>query len=225
MGLVQSKSAASISATFDSPVISGNLVVVHIRTTTTSANQPSTPTDGTNTYNIAANLGFTATNSVNTSQWYAYNVVGSASFTVTDMDAEQIVIEEYNGVIATDPFDKKATATGAGQSTSTNTAVLSQENELVIGTIGGDTDDSFTIGAGFSSGTTVPAVPNALLATEYKIVSSSAAVAATFNSVTTTTSVLCCTYKVLVVGTLPKYVKVDNRLVKVCGKFHKFYDI
>lgn len=121
------------------------------------------------------------------SAWYAYNITGSATPTLTvNYVAGAIggaIIREYSGGTTTDPLDKSASATGTTATLSSGaTAALVGSNDLVIGFGGtGDSGNTYTAGAGYSNATTLKIGTTVDMGLEDKsLVGSTAAQTATF---------------------------------------------
>lgn len=185
---VQKKQASGTSATFDSSVTSGNLIVVAVRKDSTGV--CATPTDNkSNTYLPSVDRDYHA--DANLSEFYAYNVTGGSSFQVTCSDAEEIHIVEYDGIITTDPLDKTAEADGFQITTSSTTATLSQADELVTGSTTDQGGGVFAAGSGYTGNDGA----GARMMTEYKVVADTTAVEALFTGMGNTGAILCATYK------------------------------
>ncbi len=129
---VQGKIEATTSSiTLASSVTTGNLIVVGL-TTCCNGNIP--------TNSITDNKGNTYTyitqvqNGVDYGAlFYAKNVTGGSSFTVTSSFGGTISVNEYSGVDKTNPLDIYASGTGTSTFLITATATPSQGGELVVG--------------------------------------------------------------------------------------------
>lgn len=126
--LVQTKAAnsssspASLSATFDSSVTTGNLVAVTVRLCSVSAGDASTRTvtvtdSESNTYTLAVASPAMAADINAVRIYYAKNVTGGASFQVTATitgsaaGRAEILAHEVSGLDATAPDENTASAT------------------------------------------------------------------------------------------------------------------
>ncbi len=125
----------------------------------------------------------------NGSLWYAYNITGATTPTLTVTFAAGLIggaiIREYSGGITTDPLDKHTIAHEASANANLNsgaTAAQTGLNNLVIGFGGtGDSGNTYTAGAGYSNATTLKIGTTVDLGMEDKTLSgSTAAQTATF---------------------------------------------
>lgn len=89
--------------------------------------------------------------------WYAYNITGGASHTITvtfsaNYHDSAIICREYSGLTTTDPLDKSSVQVTFGTShTSAATAVTTQDNELVVAAIGASANVTCTAGTGYGN--------------------------------------------------------------------------
>lgn len=152
--IVQSKkdSSGTGSVTFTSAVTSGNLVVVGL--TTWGQFIPSnTVTDNKgNTYTKAGEV-FNTTSGDHAAIFYAKNVSGGSSFTVsTGITDITIAVHEYSGITAFAPLDKIASSTAtSGTKLTSGNVTTSLGNELYFG-VGwsGQDGDAWTAGSGYT---------------------------------------------------------------------------
>lgn len=125
----------------------------------------------------------------NGSLWYAYNITGATTPTLTvNFGAFLIggaIIREYSGAMITDPLDKHAIDQEVSANTNLNsgaTATQTGSNDLVIGFGGtGDSGNTYTAGGGYGNATTLKVGTTVDLGMEEKTLSgSTAAQTATF---------------------------------------------
>jgi len=186
------KGAASATSTttgaFPSATTTGNLIVVSISTNGT-ANAVTSVTDvAGNTYTKVWSV---VNSSVTSDLWYASNITGGASQTVTvsvsSTRATAVVAHEYSGIAVTSPLDKSVTATGSSNSpASGSTSTTTVANEIVIGAVamlGGTT--TFTAGSGYTNLNQQDAA-NVAVAQESLVVASTGTQAASFGASATT---------------------------------------
>lgn len=154
--LVQSKASvstgytASRAVTFDSNVTAGSLIVVVVR-----ADDPITVTDNnSNTYTqiaaAVANYGGEG------AMWYAYNAnAGATTVTASSTPGSSdfsVVVKEFSGVLATaDPLDVSAFTDQTGYTSAHSagpTATPSEDNQLVVACVTGDSSAAVYTGSG-----------------------------------------------------------------------------
>ncbi len=134
--------AATRTAAFTNAVRNGSLVVVAFTTWNNSADQTmSSVTDNFGNSYFAADTEPANINDADTPilVYYAYNVTGGSSFTVsvttTASTWKRVSIHEYAGLTAADPLDKTASATAGAAGTSGdtgNTATTTYPYELLF---------------------------------------------------------------------------------------------
>jgi hypothetical protein len=114
------------------------------------------------------------------SSWYAYNITGNATPTLTVTYAAGLIggaiIREYSGVMsASDPLDKHAIAKSALATNAPNsgaTVGLVGSNDLVVGFAGtGDSGNTYTAGATYGNATTLKIGTTVDMGMEDKILS------------------------------------------------------
>lgn len=151
--IAQTKSGTSTLAstviTWNSNTVSGNLIVVAVAANLT--NDVSTITDSQGNNYVKA-FGAAGTG-VGAELWYAQNILGGATPTVTvnytSGATAAVVIQEYSGVDTLTILDKTATSAGSGTALdSTPTTQTLQFQELLIG-VGGLISGTFAAGGSF----------------------------------------------------------------------------
>ncbi len=173
------------SAAFGSSTTSGNLIVVTVSDDGGTLGGITSVTDSkSNTYTKVPNE-FDGASTV--SVWYAKNITGGASHTITVnyntsiTFASTCVAQEFSGVDTTAPLDVYTSTGGTGTSTTSGaTGTTAQNDELVIGSLAffGATT-TVTLGSGYTNlGTTHQT--NAGVGMESKVVSSTGTQTATF---------------------------------------------
>jgi RHS repeat-associated protein len=129
---VQGKIEATTSSiTLASSVTTGNLVVVGLTACCSGSIPTNAITDNkgnTYTYITQAQHG-----SDYGALYYAKNVTGGSSFTVTSSFWGTLTVNEYSGVDKSNPLDTSASGIGTSTSLSTATATPSQGGELLVG--------------------------------------------------------------------------------------------
>jgi hypothetical protein len=160
---VQSKSATTTTAAttiatpaFTSSTTTANLIAVLIHTDGTMAATPITDSTGANTYSQCGSNRTSASN-YTIAVFYAKNITGGASFTVTahttataDTD---IMAAELSGLDTSSPCDQTQSAEDATSSTaltSGNTATTTVANEALFGGWGSNGSSGVTFTAGTS---------------------------------------------------------------------------
>lgn len=157
----------ALQATFANPVTAGNTIGVLVSPTSMGA-LTGTPTDSKgNTYHVAVTVTSPLTQNYVLGLYYAYDVAGGSSFTVTAQSQSYcccgseftknsgIIVCEISGLTTTDPLDKTATGIAsvmgtAGSTSSTGTT--SQPNEfLFAGTASGAATGAITAGSGYGN--------------------------------------------------------------------------
>lgn len=127
------------SVVFDSAVTQGNLVLVAVSTYSSRAGNIATVTDNKgNTYKKTVANPVDLSSKHQLSVWYAVNVIGGSSFTITAKPSDassylSIAAHEYTGVFASDPLDQIQIGTGTSANAVTNLILpLSQADELLF---------------------------------------------------------------------------------------------
>jgi hypothetical protein len=142
---VQSRSATTgasattlTTTTWTSSTVTGNLIAVFLVTGVTPSSPAVTDSVG-NTY-VQCGTTLTAAAGYSIGVYYAKNITGGASFTITGHTGSAAVIQmagaEFSGLDTTAPCDKTASAEDTTTSTaltSGNTATTSTANEALIG--------------------------------------------------------------------------------------------
>jgi hypothetical protein len=151
---------SSKSVTLDSSVASANLVVVAVSAYSNGTANVSSVTDNKgNTYTKAVAEPSTASGHDHVSIWYAKNVTGGSSFTVTanapsgNNEYLTVAAHEYSGASTTVPLDRTTSASGISQGIDTGaTADTTQAEELIFSafTHQSSTDPSATAGRGYT---------------------------------------------------------------------------
>lgn len=177
-GFIQGNNAATNAAAYTSPNTLGNLLVLTCRLTVYVSLTSITDTAG-NVWTIVSNQAIGTAHSVFA---YAKNCkAGANTVTVNSVFAfSELVIAEYSGVDAINPFDQFAYATGSSTTpASGNTPSTTSANELVLGWCQNETANGRTItqGAGYQLDQT----GNGNVGLESKIVSSTGVQAADFS--------------------------------------------
>jgi hypothetical protein len=134
----QDTSATTIATSSTIAVTAGNLIVVCVaQASTTLDNQVTGIADTAgNTYAKVVSSGGSPGN---LEMWYAYNITGHATNTITATytaarSFRRIIARQYSGIITTDPKDKTDTGTGTDTSPVTGaTDTTTQANELLLG--------------------------------------------------------------------------------------------
>lgn len=141
---------------FSGNTTTGNTILVSVTYNDDVTGNVSSITDTTsNSY--AKIAGGSSGGDTYTELWYAYNITGGTTPTITvnmsnaNYHDFTITAREISGLMTTDPFDVKAEgAVSAGTShTSATTATTSQANELVYSVIGLAGNTTYTAGSGF----------------------------------------------------------------------------
>jgi peptidoglycan/xylan/chitin deacetylase (PgdA/CDA1 family) len=194
-------------ATFTSPVTTGNTVIVGVTVwQSTIAANDITDNKG-NAYTLVAE-SVNATSGDHAAIFYAKNVIGGASFTVTSLVGGTVSIHEYSGLSTSTPFDKTASAIGFSNAPKSGSVTAASSNELYFGLAwsGGD-GDAWTTGAGYTlRETETNNNANERLATEDMVLSTASTTSALFTTGTNSDWIaMVATFKpqVLVSGTTP----------------------
>lgn len=142
------------SATFSSNVTAGNAVVVLTGINNNTSNT-GTPSDGTNTYSLVANV-YQSSMNVGFKVWVAYNVTGGAAYTVSATDSsnlQAIYIYEVANLDSVSSLDTFATQQITGTAVASPSITTTHGNELLLGFFGTEdiTADTYTVGTGWSN--------------------------------------------------------------------------
>jgi len=128
------------SVSFSQPVTNGNLIIVAVSVYSTGTADIASVTDSKgNSYQKAASNPATVSGNYYLGIWYAQNVVGGSSFSVTvtpknSTSALSVGVHEYAGMAISGVLDVSKNATGTGTAAASgNTATTAQSNELVFG--------------------------------------------------------------------------------------------
>ena len=173
-------------------VATGNAIILTLATDPVSGSFSCADNRG-NTYTVDANIANgSGTSGVRTAILSARNIVALAQGDVISCShpsssARVLSANEFSGIASALPVDKTKTGTGSSTSPSSgSTATTTQAVELLFGAVGveGAATETFTSGAGYATagraGTTaVTADSNITVNPEYKLVSATAAYAAT----------------------------------------------
>jgi hypothetical protein len=181
-----SAATASITSSFPSNTASNAIIVIAVAGTTTNTDWNVTPSDTKlNTYTAFKLIDDTAgTAQILIRGWYSLNIAATASTnTVTVVNANNdsaLYVFEVNGLLTSSAFDQSVfTNATTASPTSGNTPTTTSANELVIGILGMATNQTVTLGAGYSNLQTVNEL-SASGGSEEQIVSSTGAYAANF---------------------------------------------
>lgn len=188
---VQSVSKSSTGSTpmtssaFGSSTTTGNLIVVSVSDDGGTAGGITSVTDSkSNTYTKIANE---QAGSSTLSMWYAKNITGGASHTVTIawntglVSQASFVAQEFSGCDTSSPLDRFTGATGSSTSPSSGaTAATTTDAQLVVGGVAYfGTAVTPSAGSGYTNANSV-AFTNASGSEESKVIALAAAQTATF---------------------------------------------
>jgi hypothetical protein len=216
--VVQSKAAnaggyvTTPTIQFNSNTTTGNTIIIAVTYNDDVTGNPTSITDTTsNTY--AKIAGGASGGDTTTELWYAYNITGGTTPTLTvnmsnaNSHDFSMTLREVSGLTTTDPFDVKAEgATASGTThTSPSTTTTSQADEFVYACMGLAANATFTAGAGYSNLAQVNGSDIfQASASESKSVSSTGTQSASFTtSATTVGYVIVATFKIAVVPGTP----------------------
>lgn len=130
IAFVQSTTGRNTNPAFGSSVGTGNLIIVAVLIETDAETVSSVTDNKSNSYSQASAL--TRTGSTRLEIWYAQNVTGGSSFTITvnvTGGHKCISIHEYSGVATSNAFDARAEAL----STDSGNATTAVDDELLFG--------------------------------------------------------------------------------------------
>nr|WP_255679752.1 SpvB/TcaC N-terminal domain-containing protein [Methylocystis sp. WRRC1] len=178
--IIQSAVATSGVVTLPNSVTAGNLVTVALSVWSTTAIPTNAITDNKgNTYTRVNEIG---NGDDHIAIFYAKNVTGGSSFTITSSKGGTISAHEYSGVATSSPLDKNNKAVGTGTALSSGSVTTTLDNELYFGAAWSmNTNDTWTAGTGYTLRTQV--IDNDWVerhASEDKVVSTGTSTAATF---------------------------------------------
>ena len=147
--LVQSTFApVANSVSFSSAVTSGDLVLVGI----TEFGQTLAANDITdNKSNTYTKIAEAINGSDHAAIYYAKNVTGGSSFTVSSVDDGTIAIHEYSGIATSSPLNATSTKTGTSNSPTSGIATSTVGNDLFFSVAWSENSgDSWTAGNGYN---------------------------------------------------------------------------
>ncbi len=148
----QISSGASVSATFGSPTVAGNTIVVYAIWSNADS-VALTDSRGDTFVNVGNPVSWGSGYSAEV--FYATNIAGgtdtvTAAFHTSVTSFGVIYVHEYAGISATNPVDVTASASGSSASLNSGSATTSGVNELIFGA--GVSDNMVTApGSGFTS--------------------------------------------------------------------------
>jgi RHS repeat-associated protein len=182
---VQSKkdSTGAANVTLDSSVTTGNLIVVGVSKWNQFISSTTVSDNKGNTYYKAGEV-YNAATQDHAAIFYAKNVTGGSSFTVsTGITDRTLAVHEYSGVATSSVFNKVASTTGSSASPSSGSVTTSVDNELAFGTAWSIGDgDSWTAGSGYTKRESETNNATAeRIATEDKVVTTAGSVSATYS--------------------------------------------
>jgi Galactose oxidase-like, Early set domain/Glyoxal oxidase N-terminus len=146
-------SNSSVAVTYSSTQTAGNLNIVAVGWGDTTSSISSVTDSKGNTYTRA--VGPTSTTRLQHAIYYAKNIAGGSSNTVTVKFNQaaaypDVRILEYSGLDTSSPLDVTAAATGNGTSASSGSATTTSANELIFGA--GNSANNYTAaGSGFAN--------------------------------------------------------------------------
>jgi RHS repeat-associated protein len=138
------------SVSFPGSVTTGNTVIVGVTIWNTAVPSNDITDNKGNTY-IKIGETIHADSTDHAALFYAKNVTGGSSFTVTSSVGGTIAIHEYSGLSTTTPLDKVASSTGFSNVPYSGNITTATSSELYFGLAwsGGD-GDSWTAGPGYT---------------------------------------------------------------------------
>jgi hypothetical protein len=159
---IANSNATTIVQAFGGASTTGDLIIVHLDYGTTTVHATSVTDNKGNTYKKINSTTWNGTWSAEL--WYAYNITGGGTVTVTanlsgaaGHNYTQIYITEYTGIVSTaDPLDQNATAANTTGTISSGSQTTTYTNELIYGASIGAAGP-LTTGAGFTTRSTVDA--------------------------------------------------------------------
>jgi RHS repeat-associated protein len=143
--LVQSGVNHSSAVTLGSAVSTGDAIVVGV----TNFGAVSTVTDNKgNTYTKVADA---KNGTDHAAIYYAKNVTGGSTFTITSNAGGTIAAHEYSGIATSTPLDKTASSTGTGTVLSSGTVTVGNDHEVYFAVGWSDNSgDTWTAGSGYT---------------------------------------------------------------------------
>lgn len=160
----------------------GDTVIVAVFLDDTVDDVSSVTATGMTFTKITAASGLDGAGNGYLSIWYAFNVTGATTPTISVNKSKSMTMEavcfHYSGLTTTNPLDKTATATGSSNApASGSTAALSQANEVVVGIFGSESGGAtYTVGSGYGNLKQVTANGNSEMAMQDKQVAATTAV-------------------------------------------------
>ena len=151
---VQSSIGNTGSTTLSSAVTTGNIIVVGLTAWSASTLPSNAVTD--NKGNTYTKVTEAANGNDQAAIYYAKNVTGGSSFTVSSSIGGSISAQEYSGVSTSSPLDVSAHQTGSGTTVTSGNATSTLAHELYFG-LGWSiiTNDGWTAGTGYTLRQTV----------------------------------------------------------------------
>ena len=147
---VQSKmDSADGYVTFANPITSGNLIVVGLTIYGTAIPSNAVTDNKGNTYTKVAEAINSGT-SDHAAIFYAKNVTGGSSFTITSSIGGTLAAHEYSGVSTSTPFDKAASSTGTSATPTSGNVTTAIGNELYVGITWSEGTAAATAGPNFT---------------------------------------------------------------------------
>ena len=186
-GSVSTVGASTMPMITTAAISAGDLVVVAVYNNTTNGPSCTAVSDGSNTYtkvtSVKSNVG-----GADNSLWFCANaaaVASGATITATFSgvggagSAGTLAAARVTGVVAVSPLDKNATNVTTGTTVTATTAALSQSTEIAFGMASdttGNAGTSYSGASGFTNLAIVGATGNGVMAFDYQILNSTAAV-------------------------------------------------
>lgn len=154
---------ATVVATLPNSSNTGSLLIAAVEVGTATAPGTSVSDSKSNTW---TKLFSTGNGASWTEFYYAYDITGGSSHTVTVSNPNSLgvnfIVREYTGILFTgSPIDVSATATGTVAAMDTGSVTTTNANDLVIGVFGDDWQAPLTYTPGSSYGNFVTATTGA----------------------------------------------------------------
>ena len=216
--LVQTKTgqtvlnATALPLALASNTVTGDMIIVAITIDDNADDISSVTSTGSSFSKITSASGLTGDGFTYVSVWYAFNVTGETTPTITINKSTSVSIEavlrHYLGVTTTTPLDKVASASGGTSASPSSapssgaTVTLSQANELVVGISGSDYGGAtYTLGSGYGNLVQIANTLNTSeMGTEDKTVAATTGVTAAF-TISNATTWRCSVLTFLIAGT------------------------